>query len=480
MSTMNDRMARVFLVLGMGFVGVVVLLTWWQVVAAGELRAKDYNAQSQFYEQLVRRGVIRTADGTVLARNVAGEADTGDRIYRRRYPEGSFMAHVLGYSSPGRSRAGVERGLNDALTGSTRDLGSLFEDLDSEETVGDDVTLTLRADAQRVAEQALAGSRGSVVVLEPDTGRVLVMAASPAFDPNDVDGRFDTILDAPDAPLINRATQGRYAPGSTFKLVTAVAALEQGVATRSTQFPGGCRVDVEGGGPPVENFGGSCAPSHDLDYALTNSINITFARLGDQLGGDGLREQMERFGFFSRPEVEGLPANELRASGLYDGSDLLDPGAGVDAARVAIGQERLEVSPLQMATVAAAIANDGTLMRPYVVERVTRAGGAVVRRGEPRADRRAMDPDTARTIGEMMTNVVREGTGTAAALEGIDVAGKTGTADTGSGNQVWFVGFAPADNPQVAFAVTLEGRPEGDTGGVVAAPIARDVVEELL
>jgi len=304
------------------------------------------------------------------------------------------------------------------------------------------------------------------------------MVSAPSFDPNAVEERFKSVTSAPGSPLINRATQGRYAPGSTFKLVTAAAALEGGVDKDET-FPGGCKLKVQF--QTVENFGGSCVGSHDFTYALTNSVNITFARMGEELGSDALREQARRFGFGENPLIQDLPVGEQRASDLYEGAKRLGDEEGVDAARFAIGQERLEVTPLQMAMVASAIANSGQGMRPFLVEQVRSAKGTVSERAEPEPlEERAMSAATADALREMMASVVREGTGTAAALDGIDVAGKTGTADTASGNQVWFVGFAPAANPKVAIAVTLEGEPEGSTGGVVAAPIARDVLEALL
>lgn len=483
MSTINDRAARVFLALCVGFGGIVAMLTWWQIFEAESLRTRDSNNQTAYYEQRIKRGLILTEDGVVLARNRPEATRNGDTIFHRRYPQSAFAAHVVGYNTIGRSRTGIERSQNDHLTGSTRSLGSLLGKLDGEDVVvGDNVRLTLNAKAQRIAERALGPRRGSVVAIEPKTGRVLVMASSPAYDLNAAEERFDTISQAGGSPLINRATQGRYAPGSTFKLVTAAAALEQGVASKEQTFPGGCSYEPElAKNFPISNFGGSCVGSHDFTYALTNSVNTTFARLGDRLGGDGLREQMARFGFGDSPLVDDLPASEQRASGLYEDGEPLDEGEGVDPARVAIGQERLEVTPLQMALVVATIANGGQGMRPYLVEQVRSAGGRVLGRGRPDPlDERAMEAANARALTDMMKSVVDSGTGRAAALDGVQVAGKTGTADTGSGNQVWFVGFAPADNPKVAVAVTIEGQAEGTFGGSAAAPIAHDVLEALL
>ncbi|MCW2956334.1 MAG: Peptidoglycan glycosyltransferase [Thermoleophilia bacterium] len=487
--SMNGRMARVFTLLSVGFGGIVLLLSWWQVATAGDLKQRDENNQTAYYEQRVQRGFIGTVDGVRLAGRGASKGANGDTIWRRRYPQGSLAAHVLGYDTRGRSRSGVERALNDVLTGSTRDLGAVVGLLDGDEqAIGDDVTLTIDAKAQRIAEQALAagGYRGAIVALTPKTGEIQVMASSPTFAPGDVENDFTRILERRDSPLLNRATQARYAPGSTFKLVTAAAALESGVEPDRT-FPGGCGADLPGS-PIIRNYGNSCTRPHDLTYALTNSVNQSFAELGHELGQSTMREQMERFGFYSTPPVEGLPGNEVRESGL-SGTDgrPLPADEPVDVGREAIGQERLTVTPLQMAMVAGGIANGGTVMEPSVISRVTRgtegaaSDGAVLERHEPKVWKEAMSAGNAAALTRMMEEVVNIGSGSAAQLRDIDVAGKTGTAETtGSGNLVWFVAFAPAGNPEYAIAVALEGQASGSTGGGLAAPIAKQVLESLL
>lgn len=483
-ATMNGRMARVYTGLCVGFVGLVAMLTWWQLVVAGDLKQRDSNNQTAYYEQRVERGFIGTKDGVRLAGRTAVAGPNGDQIWKRRYPQGPLAAHVLGYDTRGNSRAGVERALNDYLTGSTRDLGAVVGLLDGDETaIGDDVTLTIDARAQRVAERALAGTssgRGAVVALEPKTGRVLAMASAPSFTPQDAITDFATIQARKGAPLLNRATQATYAPGSTFKLVTAAAALNAGTSIDQT-FPGGC-YEPKGGGGRMEEFGGSCARATDFTGALTNSTNSVFARLGDELGQGAMRDQMSKFGFFERPPLDGLPGNELRQSGLT-GSDgkPLPEDEPFDTARTAIGQDKLTVTPLQMAMVAAAVGNDGVVMEPSLIEKIQRGkGGGVVQRFESKPWRRAMSSAHAKQLGTMMEDVVNVGSGTAAQLGDIQVAGKTGTADYDRANLVWFVAYAPAKNPRVAVAVAIEGQATGQTGGGVAAPIARQVMEQLL
>jgi peptidoglycan glycosyltransferase len=482
MSTMNARMARVFTGLCVGFVGIVAMLTWWQVLVAGDLRQQDANNQTAYYEQRVKRGVVKTSDGVILAGRRSETGSNGDTIWSRLYPERSLAAHVLGYDTLGHSRAGVERALNDSLTGSSRDLGAVVGLLDGDESaIGDDVKLTIDSRAQRVAERALAATGapgGAVVVVEPSTGRVLVMASHPTFAPADVVRDFDSVASAESTRLFNRATQGAYPPGSTFKVLTTAAALEDGVSP-DRLFKGGCSFATAG--PDIQNFGGSCNGPHDLTTALTKSINTTFAELGSELGDARLREQMAAFGFFEKPPLRGLPASEVRASGLTgeDGRPLPEE-TPIDAARTAIGQDKLTVSPLQMALVTAGIANGGKVPMPTLVERITAPGGRVVERVEPETWTEAIRPDTARTLTEMMRNVVTEGSGVQASIDGVEVAGKTGTADAPSGNITWFIGFAPADAPRYAIAVAIEGQASGTTGGALSAPIARDVLMALL
>ena len=480
-STMNSRMANVFTGLAIGFVGIVAMLTWWQVLVAGELKQKDQNNQTAYYEQRVQRGFISTRDGVRLAGRTAKTGVNGDTIYTRRYPQGSLAAHVLGYDTRGHSRAGVERSLNDALTGSSRDLGAVVGLLDGdEEAIGDDVQLTIDAEAQRIAERELATyapKGGAVVAIEPKTGRVLVMASNPTFAPSDVVKDFASA--ATGSKLFNRATQAAYPPGSTFKVLIAAAALEDGVATPDTMFEGGCSFATPG--PDIENYGGSCNPPHDLTTALTKSINTTFAQLGTELGDARIREQMAAFGFFEKPPLTGLPADEVRASGLTgpDGKRLPEDSP-IDEARTAIGQDKLTVSPLQMALVAAGIANDGVVPEPTLIEQVRTAKGRVVERREAGPWKTAVSSSVADTLTEMMKNVVTEGSGQAAKIDGVEVAGKTGTADTSSDLITWFIAFAPADDAKVAIAVAIEGQSSGQTGGAVSAPIAQKVMASLL
>jgi peptidoglycan glycosyltransferase len=291
---------------------------------------------------------------------------------------------------------------------------------------------------------------------------------------------FRQINRDPDAPLLDRVTQAGYPPGSTFKVVTAIAAIDSGRFTPSSTVSGRNNVPISG--VPLQNFGGQSFGTVDLTTALTNSINTVWAQVAVSLGKPTMKRYMDRLGFGRRPPID-LPASERRASGEYRGGSLLDPTSRfVDVGRMGIGQDKLAVSPLQMAMVASAVANKGKLVKPHITDRVVDPDGRTAERVKPEAFSEVMKPSTAAAVGQMMSDVVKEGSGTAAALEGIEVAGKTGTAEIIAAqdvNQVWFIGFAPARDPRVAIAVTIE-RTAGGTGGEVAAPIAKQVMEALL
>lgn len=474
---MNRSIRRLYLTLAGGFTLLVLMLGWWQVVAADDLQDRPGNLQTAQAERLIDRGRILSSDGTVLAASRARRID-GQRVYQRVYPQGSLAAHVVGYTSDQRGKTGVESTYNRYLSGS---FGTepLLQRLNLKEKRGANVRLTIDADVQAVAEQELAGQRGAVVAIDPSTGAVIAMASSPTFDLQQAITDF-TAIPTDGGPLLNRATSGRYAPGSTFKVVTATSALENGLYDSDSEFTDDGSYETPGG--EIRNFGGQTFGRHTLTTALTNSINTTFASIGDDLGSSRLGETMTAFGFGERAPID-LPDDDVVASGRYGpGGVLPNDEEGVDTARLAIGQERLAVTPLQMAMVAATIANGGTLMAPRVLDRIVDRGGDVVRTGDPEELEQVMSADVAAELTAMMENVVREGTGTAAALSetGVTVAGKTGTAesDDPNRNQAWFIGFAPSDDPQVAVAVVIEDT--SSTGGAAAAPVAAAVMRAAL
>jgi len=487
----NRQIARLALV-GVGLVtALIVATTYWQTWATAGLADRQDNEIQRVAQFSIKRGLIRAADGTILASNRIRKVG-GQTLYLRRYPQGGLFAHVVGYSTQSRSRAGLESSLNDYLTGSNSNLGTVLKttlDRIRGATIkGNNVWLTMRPSAQRVAMQQLAGKCGSVVALDPRTGKVLVMASRPTYDPNKVEKSFAQIRTTsaacrPAAPLVNRATDGLFVPGSIFKVVTSAAALDSGRFTIDSRFvdKGYC---IEYG-KQVKNFGDQNGPevfgSVDFLQALEHSINAVFCEIGKTIGAGRILGTSKQFGFYKDPPLE-TPGNERSPSGLYSHGKLFypsNPATQVDPGRLAFGQERMLTTPLEMAMVAAAVGNKGVIMEPHVVDRVTAPGGGIVKRTRPRKYRRAMRTKTAADLTRMMEAVVTGGTGTAAQIPGIRVAGKTGTAETGGTlNTTWFIAFAPAGAPRVAIAVVLQN--QTGAGGTTAAPIAKAVMQAIL
>jgi len=489
---MNRQIVRLTYV-ALTLVGVlVVMTTYWQTWAAAGLADRQDNAIKRVAEFSIDRGLVFAFEPRKrLARNVEREIDQ-KTLFFRRYPYGPLAAHVVGYSTVGRSRTGLERSLNDYLTASNANLSTFvdtaLDELRGKPVRGNNVVTNLDLDAQSVALEELGTNCGAVVALDPRTGKVKVMASSPSFDPNIVEENFQAISRitancTPAAPLLNRGSAGLYVPGSTFKVITASAALESKKYTPESSFldPGYCTVY----GKRVNNFDTSRPfGTIDLTNALAYSVNSVFCNIGLKLGARRILDTAKRFGFYERPPLE-TPADERMASGLYRNGKLFYPkvDVNVDAGRMAFGQERMLVTPLQMAMVAGAIGLGGRLMEPQVVDRIVAPGGKVIERGRPRLIRRAVSKETADAVAAMMRLAVERGTGTAAQISGYSIGGKTGTGETGvpGSNITWFIAFAGKDEespPELAIAVVLQN--QSGTGGTTAAPIARAVMQAIL
>lgn len=475
---MNVPITRLFAVVLVLFTALVVATSWNSVFRADDLQANAKNQREVLAQQKIRRGTIRAAEGTVLARSIRRP----DGTYTRRYPQGGLFAHAVGYSFVRFGRAGLEKEYDDDLVGDRGEFGSLLDELLSTTPEGRDLRLTVDPGAQQVALEGLAGRKGAVVALDPRTGAIKAMASDPGYDPGELGrgGLFARLNRDDDAPLLNRTTQSGYPPGSTFKVVTAIAAIDSGRYTPTSTVDG--RNGKEISGVPLNNFGGQDFGPITLTDALTNSVNTVWAEVGEQLGGATMQSYMDRLGFGQQVPVD-LPSDERAPSGEFvDGEFVPATDPAVDVGRMAIGQDKLRVTPLQMAMVASAVANGGVLVEPRLGSRIVDRDGRVTRRIRPDRLRRVMSEDSAAQVNAMMQRVVEEGSGTAAALAGVDVAGKTGTAEKNVElriNQPWFIGFAPADDPQVVVAATVETS-IGGTGGEVAAPIAKRVMEEVL
>lgn len=470
------------------FMALLLNINYVQFVNAGDLNDDSGNSRVQEAEFSRERGPILVADDTVaVSRPVADRFE-----FQRRYPVARRYAHVTGYYSYLFGAGGIELTQNSILSGSDSRLfvNRVIDLITSQEPQGGSVMLTLNRAAQRAAHQGLmelpGTAEGAVVALRPDTGEVLAMTSSPSYNPNRLashdfqatEKAWEQLNSAPHAPMFNRATQGRYPPGSTFKLVTASAALESGRFTPQSQVTGTASLDLPLTTTNMVNeSGGSCgADTITLTQALAVSCNTAFADVGMTLGAKKLAEQAERYGF-GQDVLEDLPAD---VESTFP--------ANADAPQTAfsaIGQFDVATTPLQMAMVVAGIANDGTVMKPHVVSEVRAPDLSTLEEVQPEEISQAVSGDTAEQLQEMMVSVTNDGTGGTGAIPGIEVGSKTGTAQSSEDRApyAWYVSFAPADDPQVAVAVFVEDANvsrDQISGSGLGGPIAKSVMQAVI
>ncbi len=458
---------------------LLLAVTWIQVVRADDLRSDPRNPRPALSERGKERGLIVTADGTVVARSVQ---DPDQRDFMREYPLGEQFAHTVGYTSFLVGDSGLEAAYAADLR-SRRDLtiSDLLAAVLGRDLRPSSVEMTIDAELQQVAFEALDENRGAIVVLDPRTGAVLASVSKPSFDPeslmrDDAAAQWENLLTDRSRPLIDRSTQELFAPGSTFKTVVTATAIDTGQADPSTVFDDPAQLELPGSTATISNFDGrACGDGNSVTLlqAFVRSCNTTFAALAMQLGANEIAITSEALGFNQDIEFEWSVPEAVWLTGELD-DDL------AALAQSGIGERDVRATPLHMAMVAAAIANGGITPTPYLVEGVFDADGQPIEETEPSEFGRAMGPETASVLAQMMERVVTEGTGRRAAVPGVRVAGKTGTA-TGPGgfSNSWFIGFAPVDAPTIAVAVLVEGSPEAGetaTGGTVAAPIASDLI----
>jgi peptidoglycan glycosyltransferase len=487
---MNTSLRRI----AMMVMGMVVLLlinaTITQVFRADALRADPRNQRVLLDEYSRQRGQI-AAGGQIMAYSVATD---GRYRYLRVYPDAAAYAPVTGFYSLRFSSTGLERAEDTVLNGSDERLfGKRLADFfTGRDPRGGNVDTTLVPRVQRAAWQAIQQGcggpcKGSVVALEPSTGKILAMVSSPSYDPNllathdtEEQGRaWQQLRDDPSSPLTNRAISERYPPGSTFKVITTAAALEAGIS-ENEQFTAAPRIPLPNSTATLENYGGTpCgnAPTAPLREAFERSCNTAFVELGIRLGGDALRNTADAFGFDSAPAPIPLQVAESTV------------GSMIDAAAVgmsSMGQKDVAVTPLQNAMVAAAIANDGVLMQPYLVDRLEGPDLAEISNTAPAELRRAVSPQVAAKLSDLMV-AAEKFTQQDGAIPGVQIASKTGTAEHGTDPRntpphAWYIAFAPADSPRVAVAVLVEngGDRLAATGGALAAPIGRATMAAAL
>lgn len=486
------------------FLALMANVTYLQFWKAEDYNTDPRNARVAAAAFSRERGVILVGDEPI-----ARSQPVDDRYeYLRVYPQKQLYAPVTGYLQLG-SQTGIERSQNEVLSGEDPRLfvNRLVDLLKGDTNQGGNVLLTLDADAQKAAFNTLRDTvgpegEGAVVAIQPKTGKILAMVSYPTFDPNQLashdrdtrDAAYERLADDEHQPLLNRAIQTRLFPGSTFKVVTAAAAIENGVYSYDDQVPSGATWQAPGttgSNNVIDNEGRSgCSPAKvSFETAMGQSCNTAFAKMAVEVGPEKLREQAEAFGFNSSDLLDlGPQSRSVFPEEVVDTIDGVeqDPRELNDAetARSGFGQFSVQSTPLQMAMVVSAIANRGALMRPYLVQEVQTASFDVLETTEPEKLRDAISPQTAAQLKDLLVHTVDDGTASPAAIDSVSVAGKTGTAQRGVDGKApyaWFVSFAPAEDAEVAVAVMIQEAPgKSISGGQLGGPIAKAVMEAVL
>ncbi|CAN5170207.1 penicillin-binding transpeptidase domain-containing protein [soil metagenome] len=481
---MNKELKRVSAVVLVMFLTLFLSSTVIQV-SADSLRDDGRNARTLYASYSAERGAILVGGAPVAQ----SRPSTDEYKFQRTYTNGPLYAPVTGYFTLNQGNTGIEGALNDYLSGTSNQqfFDQVNAILTGQNPKGATVALTIDAAVQQAAWDALGDLDGAVIAINPKTGAILAMVSKPTFDPNTLavhDSRkvidtYDTLLADPTGPLFNRTMSGDLdPPGSTFKLVVTAAALESGKFTPDSQFPNPPTLQLPQSNKSINNAeGGSCGGGATVSIAdaLRLSCNIPFAQIGLAVGSRAILQQAEKFGFNRSVDVPMTSTESVYPRGLDDPQTMLS----------AFGQSSVRASPLQMAMVSMAIANGGTLMQPTLVDSVINPDLSVIKKLQPTVFSEAISRQTAATMTQLMINNVSNGAASNATIGGVDVAGKTGTAENGEGApySLWFTGFAPANDPQVAVAVVVQnggGIGQNGIGNTLAAPIAKKVLEAVL
>ncbi|MBQ7033297.1 MAG: penicillin-binding protein 2 [Clostridia bacterium] len=453
--TFNKKVVYVLLIMLALFCAVVLYFSYFQIFQSEEISQKSGNRRLES----IQRGSIYDRHGELLA-----ESEVSENGQARSYPHGTLYSQLIGYCSPVYDRSLLEASFSQYLQGDG--IGDSFLEtlFGIDPSRGADLHLTVDHDLQKRAYSLLNGRKGAVVALDPATGEVLCMASNPTYNPNTLEENFDSLEESDGEIWLPRATSIDYVPGSVFKIITAAAAVENGLDTLEYMDEGTFVVN----GQEIHNYGNKVYGELDLKTAFAKSSNTYFAYLATELGADALLETANRFGFnadfpFCLPHFRSTTL-----SGEISDTQL---------AAVGYGQGDTLTTPLHMAMITAAIANDGQMMAPYVVSRAARDGKLLYEK-KSSVLRRAVSATTAQTVGDFMVECVESGTGTGAAISGMEVAAKTGTAEVeNKADHAWFVAYAPANNPEIALAIVLEN---AGTTGSACAPMARNLILEYL
>ena len=447
----------IFVLLFVALIGKMVYFVGFQ---SDSVINTSYNHRQDVLAKRITRGKILAAGGEVLAETV--KSSKGKET--RRYPYGRMFVHVVGRFKKGKT--GVEASEDfTLLTSHENVLTNALREISGEKIKGDNIVLTLNYKIQKAAYDALGNYKGAVVVLNPSTGAVLAMVSKPDYDPNDVSSEWESLNSDSGAPLLNRATQGLYPPGSTFKILTALEYIRE---YNYEDFVYKCKGSTKIEGIPIKCYKNEVHGKLTLMLAFAKSCNCAFAYIGDHVNMASFRALCNSFYFNTQ-----LPTELVTSKSSYALSDDPDPE---DIPQTMIGQGETMVSPLHMAMIAASVANNGVMMRPYVIDRVESSSGTKISETTPSAASTVMTADEAKIMKKLMRACVTDGTGYALSSASYTAAGKTGSAeyDSEGNSHAWFVGFAPVKNPQVAIAVIVEG---AGTGSDYAVPIAKKVLD---
>ena len=460
----NENILRLAYVVAGIFVCMLLYLGYFIQFESGTAINNTYNPRVNLLAEKVVRGKILSADGQVLARTVT--ADDGTET--REYPFGNLYAHVVGYTEKGRT--GIESMTNFyLLTSHVNLIEQIVNEFSGTKNLGDNVVTTLDSRLQQTAYDLLGDRRGAVVVMEPDTGKILAMVSKPDYDPNTVAAQWESLTadEQGEARLLNRATQGLYAPGSTFKILTLLEYIREHPDDYEN-FHFDCDGTYENGEYQIRCYQGEAHGSQDLSQAFANSCNGAFASMGLELDLKQYADLADQL-LYNQPLPLALPYNKSSYS-TTEGADTWE------VLQTAIGQGKTQVTPIHQLMITSAIANGGTLMKPYVVDHLENAGGQTIKKFMPSAYGELLSASEAEQLTEYMRQVVETGTGSAVRTDAYTVAGKTGSAEfeTGKETHAWFTGFAPAEDPKITVTVIVE---ESGSGGRVAAPIARGIFD---
>lgn len=461
---MNDvekkKILRVLSLMILLNVTLVLYLSYFQIFQADKIKQSSYNKRLWANEDKVLRGSFYDRNKKVLAYSEKDEEEKINRIYKYDH----LYSHIIGYSSREYGKAGLEKSYNSYLLdeGNFFDISGVKELLDKE-SIGNDIVLTIDHDMQLKTRELLLGKKGSIITMNPKTGEIYSMISMPDFNVNTLKDDWDKIIDDTNSPLLNRATQGLYPPGSTFKIITALSSLQNNIDNDDFTCTGSTTIN----GYTIRDYDSKSHGIVDMNEAFRVSCNTYFAEIAVKLGQSNILQTSEKF-YFNKDfdfdldlKKSSFPTNKM------DSTELAASG---------IGQGKILATPLEMLMVASGIANDGNIVKPHLVSKVLTHDGILVKSNDIEILSNAGSHNDVEQIKNMMVEVVENGTGTQAKINGITVAGKTGTAENASGNNhAWFVGFAPAEDPKIAVVVLLEE--EGSTGGSKAAPIAGELIK---